>query len=141
VNSTTRECYGNHPTPNRFLPEATHCIQNDAIAVPSVIDKRCEHIQTNMEDEHLSGQALAPVKFVLCQDVAAFVCNQRPEDRFAFEQISATGACGVTRVMACYELTLGRSTESTTISDRVLSTIVFSSACSSVGTANLSNVC
>jgi hypothetical protein len=48
---------------------------------------------------------------------------------------------GVTRVMASYELTPGRSTESGTISDRVLLTIVFSSACSSVGTANLSNVC
>src|SRR3981189_1207625 len=49
--------------------------------------------------------------------------------------------CGVTRVLVCYELTPGKNPESTTISDRVLLTIVFSSACSLVGTANLSSVC
>ena len=49
--------------------------------------------------------------------------------------------CGVTRVLACYELTPGKTAESTTISDRVLLTIVFSSACSLVGTANFSSVC
>jgi hypothetical protein len=41
----------------------------------------------------------------------------------------------------CYELALAETTESTTISDRVLLTIVFSSVCSSAGTANFSNVC
>ena len=49
--------------------------------------------------------------------------------------------CGVNRVSACYAFTAGKSTESTTISDRVLLTMVLSSACSSAGTANLSSVC
>jgi hypothetical protein len=39
--------------------------------------------------------------------------------------------CGVTRVLACYALMPGKSTESTTISNRVLATIFVISACSS----------
>jgi len=48
---------------------------------------------------------------------------------------------GSERVLTCYYFEPAMSAESMTISDRVLWTIAFNSACSSAGTANLSSVC
>ena len=47
----------------------------------------------------------------------------------------------IDQVLGTYDFEPAPSAESMTISDRVLLTIAFSSACSSAGTLNLSSVC
>jgi hypothetical protein len=78
---------------------------------------------------------------------SGYFMQQASQRRYYFLFANYLGAyqfgqhCDANRVPVCYQLARGKGTESTTISDRVLLTIVFSSACSSVGTANLSSVC
>src|SRR5262249_14244074 len=57
------------------------------------------------------------------------------------QRVSPAFLPGVSATLPSYECALDPSAKLTTISDRVLLTIAFSSACSSVGTLNLSRVC
>src|SRR5438105_1859764 len=62
------------------------------------------------------------------------------KDRLRRSHPAGADICRESRVLNCYELAPAGSAESTTISDRVLLTIAFSSTCSSAGTLNLSSV-